>query len=188
MCFGPLIAKELFRRARDSGADELTPGGVLDARLEDVLLRLEAERKIQIPRGDLHVAGDLWDSLPASPITDLWQLDAGSGGPLKARQPARFRFEFVNSKASRSLALRACRGEDLGGWRRGTGHRTGLDFDPVGRWSVSSPRSRGRMSPKRRTAPAGHGRERGRSRAGAVESGRDTDRGTGHAAQREFVP
>lgn len=41
VCFGPHVAKELFQRARDAGADEVLPRGALDARLDEVLLRLE---------------------------------------------------------------------------------------------------------------------------------------------------
>lgn len=42
VCFGPHVAKELFQRARDAGADEVLPRGALDARLDEVLVRLEA--------------------------------------------------------------------------------------------------------------------------------------------------
>jgi len=42
VCFGPHVLKELFQRARDAGADEVMPRGSLDARLDEVLLRLEA--------------------------------------------------------------------------------------------------------------------------------------------------
>ncbi|MCC6970608.1 MAG: hypothetical protein IT434_10340, partial [Phycisphaerales bacterium] len=41
VCFGPHVLKELFQRARDAGADEVMPRGSLDARLDEVLLRLE---------------------------------------------------------------------------------------------------------------------------------------------------
>lgn len=42
VCFGPHVAKELFQQARDAGADEVLPRGALDARMEDVLLKLES--------------------------------------------------------------------------------------------------------------------------------------------------
>lgn len=42
VCFGPHVAKELFQLARDAGADEVMPRGALDARMEDVLLKLES--------------------------------------------------------------------------------------------------------------------------------------------------
>lgn len=42
VCFGPHVAKELFQQARDAGADEVMPRGALDARMEDVLLKLES--------------------------------------------------------------------------------------------------------------------------------------------------
>lgn len=41
VCFGPHVLKELFQRARDAGADEVMPRGSLDARLDEVLLKLE---------------------------------------------------------------------------------------------------------------------------------------------------
>ncbi len=46
VCFGPHVAKELFQRARDAGADEVMPRGSLDARLDEVLLRLEAGGRV----------------------------------------------------------------------------------------------------------------------------------------------
>lgn len=41
VCFGPHVLKELFQQARDAGADEVMPRGSLDARLDEVLLKLE---------------------------------------------------------------------------------------------------------------------------------------------------
>lgn len=46
VCFGPHVLKELFQRARDAGADEVMPRGSLDARLDEVLLRLEAGGRV----------------------------------------------------------------------------------------------------------------------------------------------
>ncbi|MFO0833413.1 MAG: hypothetical protein U0638_00470 [Phycisphaerales bacterium] len=46
VCFGPHVLKELFQRARDAGADEVMPRGSLDARLDEVLLRLETGGRV----------------------------------------------------------------------------------------------------------------------------------------------
>lgn len=46
VCFGPHVAKELFQQARDAGADEVMPRGALDARLDEVMVRLEAGGRV----------------------------------------------------------------------------------------------------------------------------------------------
>lgn len=42
LAFGPHVAKELFQRARDAGADDVLPRGAFDRSLPDILLSLGA--------------------------------------------------------------------------------------------------------------------------------------------------
>lgn len=55
LAFGPHVARELFQKAREAGADEVMARGALDHNMGDVLLALAARRN-----GSM-VNGPVWD-------------------------------------------------------------------------------------------------------------------------------